>query len=360
MLVDATSLHIDQRDAEGKTGILLINLGTPDSPTPRHVGRYLREFLSDPRVVEIPQWIWQPVLRGAVVPLRSRASARKYESVWLPEGSPLRVFTERQVAALTEWLLLRDLDVAVGFAMRYGSPSIEDGIHKFVAMGVSRILVLPMYPQYAAATTATALDKVAVTLAAMKNPPEVRLVKEFHLEPGYIEAMARKIKLHWERAGRPNFEGGDQLILSFHGLPVSVVEKGDPYYAQCQATGKRLATILGLTPLDYRITFQSEFGRQAWISPHTADVLDQLGDMNVHRVDVFCPGFTADCVETIEEIGMEGRDLFLNAGGKVFHRIECLNDSESFISAVGMMAMENLRGWLPVNTQAYSDGVCAD
>ncbi len=170
MLVDASSLHIDRGSAGSKTGILLINLGTPDSPTPRHVGRYLKEFLSDPRVVELPQWIWQPVLRGAVVPLRSRASARKYESVWLPEGSPLRVFTERQAAALAEWFSLRDVDVTVGFAMRYGNPSIEDEIQKFTAMGVSQILILPMYPQYAAATTATALDKVAGTLAAMRNP----------------------------------------------------------------------------------------------------------------------------------------------------------------------------------------------
>ncbi len=179
------------------------------------------------------------------------------------------------------------------------------------------------------------------------------MVNGFHLESGYIEAMVRTIQLYWKSAGRPNFEGGDQLILSFHGLPVSVVERGDPYYAQCQATGKRLATSLGLGPLNYRITFQSEFGRQAWISPHTAEVLDQLGAMNTHRVDVFCPGFTADCVETIEEIGMEGRDLFLNAGGKVFHRIECLNDSEPFISAVATLALDNLRGWLLEN--AYAD-----
>ena len=337
-----------------RTAVLLLNLGTPDAPTPRAVGRYLGEFLSDPRVVEIPSWIWQPILHGVVVPLRSRASARKYASVWMPEGSPLRVHTEQQTSALRAWFVARGVPVLVDHAMRYGSPSIADVLGQLKRAGADRILLLPMYPQYAASTVATAFDKVAAALGRMRNQPEIRAIKQYPDAPGYIAALVGQLRDYWAVHGVPDFAAGDRLLLSFHGLPKRTLDLGDPYHNQCQLTGALLAQALNLDEASCRVTFQSRFGRQEWLQPYTAPTLAELGAAGVRRVDVLCPGFTADCLETIEEIGMEGRDAFLNAGGKVYHRVPCLNASPLFIEALGQLALANLGGWVeaPVSPAA--------
>jgi ferrochelatase len=330
---------------EPDTAVLLINLGTPDEPTRKDVSRYLAEFLSDPRVVELPQWLWQPVLHGLVLPLRSHASAKKYQSVWLPGGSPLRVHTENQAYALRSWFRERGEDILVEYAMRYGSPSIADALSLLQANGVKRIILMPMYPQYAASTTATAFDKAAQALATPRNQPEIRFVKQFHDDPRYIAALRDKVEQSWSHNGRPNFDAGHQLVLSFHGLPTRSTELGDPYYQQCLETGLLLRTALDLDEASCRITFQSQFGYQEWLQPHTDRVLADLGAIGTGRVDVFCPGFTADCIETIEEIGMEGRDIFLKYGGREFHRIDCVNTSPRFIDSIGEICLGNLAGW---------------
>ncbi|TDV35560.1 ferrochelatase [Paraburkholderia caballeronis] len=327
------------------TAVLLINLGTPDAPTPRDVRRYLAEFLSDPRVVEMPQWLWQPILRGFVLPWRSHASARRYESIWLPNGSPLRVYTEEQTDALRAWFARRGMRVEVAFAMRYGTPSIGMAIDDLVARGIERIVILPMYPQYAASTTATAFDKVAAALASVRNQPEIAFIKHYHADARYIEAAVGKIRHHWEQNGYPDFDAGDRLLLSFHGVPAKTVEQGDPYYRQCLETAALIGDALSLAKDHYCVTFQSRFGRDEWVGPATDGALAQLGAAGVGRVDVFCPGFTADCIETIEEIGIEGRDVFQQYGGHAFHRIDCLNASPSFVDTLGELALDKLNGW---------------
>jgi protoporphyrin/coproporphyrin ferrochelatase len=335
--------HTDARTAD--TAVLLINLGTPDTPSPRDVRRYLAEFLSDPRVVELPAWLWQPVLHGLVLPLRSYFAAKKYESVWMREGSPLAVHTARQARELQAWFDARGERIVVGHAMRYGKPSIAAVIKRMRANGVKRILVLPMYPQYAASTTATAFDKVATALRKIRNQPAMRFVNHYHADARYIEALRRQVQRYWNANGQPDFTRGDKILLSFHGLPLRSVELGDPYYSQCIQTGTLLAEALGLTPEQFRVTFQSRFGYQKWLGPATDEMLADLGDAGTWRVDVFCPGFTADCIETIEEIGMEGRDTFLESGGVEFHRIDCLNEAPAFIDMLGEVALDNLSGW---------------
>jgi protoporphyrin/coproporphyrin ferrochelatase len=335
--------HADARFAD--TAVLLINLGTPDTPSPRDVRRYLAEFLSDPRVVELPAWMWQPVLRGLVLPFRGRSSAKKYQSVWTQEGSPLRVHTEQQARALQAWFDARGKRVTVEHAMRYGNPSIEAAITRLRANGVKRILALPMYPQYAASTTATAFDKIAAALANIRHQPAMRFISHYHADPRYIEALRRQVQQHWDENGRPDFAAGDKILFSFHGLPLRAAELGDPYFRQCMQTGSLLADALGLAPGQFDVTFQSRFGYQKWLEPGTAETLADLGDIGAARVDVFCPGFTADCIETIEEIGIEGRDTFVEFGGKEFHRIDCLNEAPAFIDMLGEMALDNLSGW---------------
>ncbi|HTJ95118.1 MAG TPA: ferrochelatase [Pararobbsia sp.] len=336
-----------------RTAVLLINLGTPDAPTPHAVRKYLAEFLSDPRVVEIPQWIWQPILRLGVLPFRSRASAHKYASIWMPEGSPLRVYTEQQTSALRGWFVARGVPVLVDYAMRYGSPSIADVLGQLKRAGADRILLLPMYPQYASSTVATAFDKVAAALSRMRNQPEIRAIKQYPDAPAYIASLVAQLRDYWAIHGTPDFAAGDRLLLSFHGLPKRTLDLGDPYHNQCQQTGLLLAQALGLDETTCRVTFQSRFGREEWLQPYTAPTLAELGAGGVRRVDVFCPGFTADCIETIEEIGMEGRDAFLKAGGKEYHRVPCVNASSGFIDAIGQLALANLGGWVDV-AQAVS------
>ena len=331
-----------KHDSLARTGILLVNLGTPDAPTPAALRTYLKEFLSDPRVVEIPKALWWMILNGVVLNLRPKKSARKYASIWTPEGSPLKVHTEKQLKLLKGWLGERiKSPLKLEYAMRYGQPSIADGLDKLKSFGCDRILILPLYPQYAASSTGTAIDAVAQHLARVRNQPALRTIKHFHDHPAYVNALAANIRDYWQREGRP-----DMLVMSFHGLPRYTLDKGDPYHCECQKTGRLLMERLGWPKEQFRLTFQSRFGKAEWLKPYTDKTLEELGMAGTQRVDVVCPGFVADCLETLEEIAMEGRDSFLSAGGKSFHYIPALNESAAWIDALGGIALENLAGWV--------------
>ena len=326
------------------TAIVLCNLGTPEAPTPAAVRRYLAEFLSDARVVEIPRVAWLPILHGIVLRVRPARSARKYASIWTPAGSPLKVWTERQSVLLEGYLGQRGHRVVVRPAMRYGSPSIASVLDAVKAGGAERVLVLPLYPQYSAATTASIADALAAWLRRVRNVPEIRLVKHYHDDPGYIDALAARVNEHWRVHGRP-----DKLVLSFHGLPKRSLRLGDPYYCECQKTGRLLAERLKVKDEFVAVTFQSRFGRAEWLQPYTAPTLVALAKSGVGHVDVFCPGFTSDCLETLEEINQEVRAAFVVAGGKEFGYIPCLNDQHEWIAALAQIGARHLSGWPTVD-----------
>jgi len=324
-----------------RTAILLINLGTPEAPTRAAVRRYLKEFLSDPRVVEIPRLVWWLILNGIILNLRPAKSAAKYAQIWDRDGSPLMVHTARQATLLRGYLGAQGRPgLVVEFAMRYGAPSIDSVLARLKQQRCERILLLPLYPQYAASTTATALDAVSDYFRRTRNIPELRMVRHFHDHPGYIAALADSVRRHWAQHGRP-----DKLLMSFHGLPRYTLERGDPYHCECQKTARLLAEALALAPEQYQLTFQSRFGRAEWLQPYTAATLAQWGKQGMRRVDVICPGFVADCLETLEEIGIEGKAEFLNAGGKEFHAIACLNESDAWIQALAQIALAHVHDW---------------
>lgn len=325
-------------------GVLLINLGTPDAPTPAALRRYLKEFLWDPRVVEIPRLAWWPILNGIILNLRPRRSAEKYASIWTEEGSPLLRHTEAQAGLLRAAL---GGDVIVDFAMRYGNPSVAAGLDRLVAAGCEHVLVVPLYPQYAASSTASALDAVYDHVRRMRNMPALRVIKQYHDDPAYIQALAASIRDYWQTHGHP-----EKLLMSFHGVPKFAVEKGDPYYQQCLATGTLLAQALNLAAGQYQIAFQSRFGRTEWVQPYATEVLRQWGSEHCSRVDVVCPGFTSDCLETLEEIAMQERQTFLTAGGGDFHYIPCLNERTAWIEALAGLVRRHLAGWLPAPVPA--------
>jgi ferrochelatase len=322
------------------TGVLLCNLGTPEAPTAAAVRPYLAEFLSDPRVVEIPRAAWLPILYGVILPFRSAKSAAKYATIWTPEGSPLKVWTERQAKRLQGWLGERKHRVRVAYAMRYGNPSIASQLDALREQGATRILVLSAYPQYSGTTTASVIDAVAAWTGKQRHVPELRFVNRYHDDRGYVQALAGRIERHWQEHGRP-----DHLVMSFHGVPERTLHLGDPYHCECQKTGRLLAEWLRLEPAQYTVTFQSRFGKARWLEPYTEPTLQALGRAGTQRVDVVCPGFTSDCLETLEEIAQEGRDAFLAAGGKSFHYIPCLNADDAWIAALGTIAERNLAGW---------------
>lgn len=325
-----------------KTGILLINLGTPDAPTAQAVRPYLKEFLSDPRVVEIPKPIWWLILNGIILNTRPKKSAAKYASVWLPEGSPLRVHTEKQASLLQGYLGERTkAPFVVDYAMRYGNPSIPSVLRKLKEQNCQRILIVPMYPQYAASSTATAYDIVFSELQQMRNTPALRTIKSFHDDAGYIKALANNINEYWMKNGRP-----EKLLMSFHGLPRYTLDKGDTYHCECHKTGRLLAQELGLKPEQYTLSFQSRFGKAEWLKPYTTATLKELGQQKTKRLDVVCPGFVADCLETLEEIAQEGKEDFQHAGGGEYHYIPCLNERHDWMRALTDLVMDNLHGWL--------------
>jgi ferrochelatase len=328
-----------------RIGILLTNLGTPEAPTAAALRPYLKQFLSDPRVVEIPRAVWWMVLNGIILNLRPKQSAEKYAKIWTPEGSPLKTHTERQAKLLRGYLGEGTrVPLVVEWAMRYGQPSIEQALGRLREAGCDRVLVIALYPQYAASTTASTYDAVLAATARMRNVPGLRLVKHFHDYPGYIRALARGVTEHWTASGRP-----DKLVMSFHGVPRYTLDRGDPYHCECHKTGRLLAEALGLAPDRYLVTFQSRFGRAEWLKPYTIDTLEDLGRRKTRRVDVICPGFVADCLETLEEIAIENKAAFLKAGGGEFHYLPCLNERDDWIRALCDLALENLQGWLPAD-----------
>jgi len=332
------------------TAIVVVNLGTPEAPTAPALKRYLRQFLGDPRVVEIPRAIWWLILNGIILNVRPKKSAEKYASVWMAEGSPLKVHTERQAKFLAGYLGERGHHVTVALAMRYGAPAIPDVLDRLKAAGNTRILILPMYPQYSATTTATVVDDVCNWLLAQRNQPEMRFVRNFHDDPGYIQALEQTVLDHWTKHGR--LATGDQLIISFHGLPRRNLDLGDPYYCECMKTGRLLAERLNLAASQYRICFQSRFGKAEWLQPYTAPTLEALGKAGTQRVDVICPGFVADCLETLEEIAIEGKASFLAHGGKEYHYIPALNEDPLWIDALTALVERHLSGW---NTTEIAD-----
>lgn len=322
------------------TGVLLVNLGTPDEPTPGAVRRYLREFLSDRRVVDLPRLAWLPILYLFVLPFRPGRVAKKYASVWLKDGSPLRVYHERQAQLLRGYLgeRMKRL-VAVEAGMRYGNPSIATALKALRERGVRRLLVIPMYPQYSVSTTESVRDALGKALRKWKPEPQVDFVQDFHDHPAFAKAVAKNVGEYWLKHGRP-----DRLLMSFHGLPQKAIDAGDPYQAQCLATARLIATELGWNDARTLVAFQSRFGAAKWIGPATDETLQRLGKEGVGRVDVICPGFAADCLETLEEISIEGRHVFLEAGGKDFHYIPTTNDTPAWMTALSILGIEKLEG----------------
>jgi ferrochelatase len=323
-----------------RTAVLFVNLGTPDEPTAPALRRYLAEFLSDPRVVEIPRLVWWPILHGVILRTRPKQSAAKYASVWMPEGSPLAVWTARQAAALGEALAARGHQIRVRHAMRYGNPSIASVMDELRAEGATRVLLIPAYPQYAAATTASISDKVLEWATQARRMPELRFVGEYHDDPGYIAALASRLRAHWAEHGR-----GDKLVLSFHGVPERSLYLGDPYHCQCHKTARLLAEALDLSRDQLVVTFQSRFGKAKWLEPYTEPTLEKLASDGVKRVDVMCPGFVADCLETLEEIAQEASEAYLAAGGERFDYVPCLNAEPVWIDALAALAERHLGGW---------------
>jgi ferrochelatase len=322
------------------TAVLLCNLGTPDEPTAPALRRYLAEFLSDPRVVEIPKPLWWLILHGIILRLRPKKSAAKYASIWMKEGSPLRVWTQKQAVMLRGYLAVRGQAVEVRYAMRYGSPSIASQLDQLKADGVTRVLILPAYPQYSGTTTASVFDAVYTWAARIRRIPEFRFVNHYHDHPGYIAALAARVREHWRTHGRAG-----QLVMSFHGVPERTLKLGDPYHCECHKTARLLAHQLSLEPTQYKVTFQSRFGKAKWLEPYTEPTLVAMARAGVKKVDVICPGFTGDCLETLEEINMEAREAFLHAGGTQFHYIPCLNDSHEWIAGLTEVALQHLAGW---------------
>jgi ferrochelatase len=330
------------------SAVVLVNLGTPDAPDARAVRRYLKQFLSDSRVVEIPRAVWWFILHGIILPFRSSKSAEKYASIWSEQGSPLKVHTERQAAALGAQLHARGHhQLRVVYAMRYGSPALPEVLDQLKAQGCTRILVLPAYPQYSGTTTASIFDSVFEHYRRVRNVPELRMIRDYHDHDGYIQALCRSVLDHWALNGRP-----DKLVMSFHGVPRRTLLLGDPYHCECHRTARLLAEALGLAPEQYLVTFQSRFGKAEWLQPYTAPTLQELARQGVRRVDVMCPGFTSDCLETLEEIAMEVKAEFLHAGGEAFHFIPCLNEAPDWIDGMVDIVEQHLAGWPTMSNAA--------
>lgn len=339
-------------DSKARAGIVLVNLGTPEAPTPKAVRSFLREFLSDPRVVELPRILWWPILNLFILPRRPARSAEKYARIWDKEGSPLAVHTTRQAKLLQGYLVQAgNTDTPVVHAMRYGQPDLLSALMRLKAAGADRVLILPLYPHYAASTTASIFDALGTATKQIRNLPSLRFVRGFHDDPDYIDALAAAVTRHWHINGRP-----DRLVMSFHGVPRAAAKRGDPYPQECLATARLLADRLKLQPDQYLVTFQSRFGRAEWLKPYTEASLRELAGQGVKTVDVICPGFVSDCLETLEEIAIECKAAFLSSGGREFRYIPCLNEDHAFMAALRNIACRNMNDWLTPPGQTDSRG----
>ena len=324
-----------------QAGVLLVNLGTPDAPTAKAVRPYLAEFLGDPRVIEYPRWLWLLILHGVILRIRPKRSAHAYARIWTPEGSPLRIGSEALATALqTELHRQRPGPIRVALAMRYGEPSVTRQIEQLQREGVRRLLVLPLYPQYSATSTGSVIDAVGDAFKHLRWPPELRIVNDYHDNPGHIDALAHSIQRWWAEHGR-----GDKLLLSFHGIPESYVQAGDPYFSHCQTTSRLLRERLALNEQDVIISFQSRVGRERWLHPYTDATVRQLASEGVKKLDVACPGFAVDCLETLEEIAMQNRDFFIAAGGDTLRYIPALNDSAEQVTSLTALILRHTQGW---------------
>ncbi len=336
-----------------RLGVLITNLGTPDAPTAPALRRYLAEFLSDPRVVEAPRWLWWLVLHGIILRFRPRRAAAAYAKVWSAEGSPLLVHSRRQASALQSALDERFAGpVTVALGMRYGTPSISAALEELRQANAQRILVLPLYPQYSASTTASTFDALADVLASWRWLPQLRFVTHYHDEPAYVDALAESIRAHRAAHGAT-----DKLLFSFHGLPKRYLLQGDPYFCQCHKTARLVAERLELADGAWQVVFQSRFGREEWLKPYADHTLARLPKEGVGSVEVICPGFSADCLETLEEMAEQNRDVFLNAGGKTYHYIPALNDSPTHIAMLANLIAEHCQGWPEASSTWDSDKV---
>ncbi|HET7267088.1 MAG TPA: ferrochelatase [Oleiagrimonas sp.] len=324
-----TGLDNHTRASLPTTGVLLVNLGTPDAPTAAALRPYLAEFLSDPRVIEYPRWLWWLILHGVILRTRPARSARAYEHVWMPEGSPLRVYSEALTDAVRAKLEQRGRPFKVALAMRYGHPRIADTIADLQRQGVGRLQVLPLYPQYSATSTGSVVDAVADALKTLRWTPETTLLGDYHDDDGYLDALANSVREHWSAHGR-----GERLVMSFHGIPQRYARAGDPYALQCEATAQKLRERLGLDETEAPISFQSRVGREPWLTPATDATVRKLGATGIKRIDVICPGFAVDCLETLEEIAMQNRDFFRTAGGEELRYIAALNATDGHVQAL--------------------------
>lgn len=329
----------------GKTAVLLINLGSPDAPTTAAVKRYLRQFLSDPNVIPRSGWLWWLILNGWILNLCSPKTAVRYERIWTPEGAPLKVHTEKQAKLIKGWLGMRGHSLLVDWAMRYGKPSIAQSLSRLHSEGATRILAVPLYPQYARCTQESVRDEISRWLSRTPNPPELQITGSFCNDEGYLTALEQTVRTHWQKTALPGPKYC--LVLSFHGLPKKSVEAGDPYHQECLLTGRLLAERLNLPPDRYRIAFQSRWGHGDWLQPDTAETLKTLGSGKNLRVDVLCPGFVADCLETLGEIAGDAKTLFVSAGGHTFNHIPALNEHPVWISALANLIEKNLAAASP-------------
>ena len=340
--------HGDAAQAAVRTAVLYCNLGTPDEPTAPALRRYLAEFLSDQRVVEIPRLLWLAILHGIILRIRPKKSAAKYASIWMADGSPLKVWTQKQASLLGHELTTLGHHVQVRYAMRYGNPSIGSELEALKEQGITRVLILPAYPQYSATTTASVFDAVYAWAIKVRRLPEFRFVNHYHDDAGYIDALAASIQAHWRTHGQ-----AEKLVMSFHGVPERTLHLGDPYHCECYKTARLVTEKLGLPKDRYQLTFQSRFGKAKWLEPYTEPTLIKLAESGTKSVDLVCPGFTGDCLETLEEINMEAREAFLHAGGEKFSYIPCLNDSPEWTSALAAITTQHLAGW---PTKTVPDG----
>ncbi len=330
------------RDAPGAAALsrpvlLLVNLGTPEAPTAAAVRRYLGQFLHDYRVVELTRWLWCPILHGVILPLRSGPVARKYARVWLPGGSPLMVHSR----ALADGLQAALPEFEVALAMRYGNPSVPAVLQQLQAQGMQQVLVLPLYPQYSASTSGSVFDAVAKEFSGWRRVPAQRFIADYHDDDGWLQALVASVHAHWAAHGR-----GDKLLLSFHGLPERMVKQGDPYARQCVAGAHALAARLGLADGEWELSYQSRFGREQWLQPATSERMAALGAEGLRRIDVLCPGFAADCLETLEEIAIENAEIFAKAGGGELRYIPALNANAAHVAALAALARRHAQGWL--------------
>lgn len=320
-------------------GVLLTNLGTPDAPTTPALRRYLGEFLSDPRVVEMPRWLWKIILHGIILRVRPRKAAHNYQQIWTLSGSPLLDIAQQQTAAI-ETYLNQHLPIKAVLGMRYGRPSIAQGLEKLKNVGCEKIIILPLYPQYASATTGSTFDAVSKTLQTWRWIPHLRFISNYHDWKPYTSALAESIIEHWNTHGKTQ-----KLLFSFHGIPKRTFLAGDPYFCHCQKTARLVAEQLNLKKEDYLVVFQSRFGKEEWLQPYTDKTLEQLPKQGISSVSVICPGFSADCLETLEEIAQQNCQLFLNHGGKEFQYIPALNFNKNHIDALSKLILHHLQGW---------------